>query len=329
MKSPAALDRELLASVSRSFYLSMRFLPGGMREPVSLAYLLARAADTIADTASALIDLRLTLLDRLAGCVNELADSSKDTTGAQPVEFSPAGIEPESAGERVLLSRLGECLAALRASAPADRADTGTVLRHIIRGQRLDLERFPDPDTLRFLPDSAALDEYTFLVAGCVGEFWTTTMLRHCPRASRIAPEALRELGIRFGKGLQLVNILRDLPGDMRDGRCYLPAAELAQASAALPISHPVAEADWAPWHRVRRVWLDRARRGMDAGLEYARAIRGFRLRFTVILPALIGQRTLDLLAAQPDTAPPVAAKVSRKEVKRLMLKAVRMAIAC
>ncbi|MBP6602801.1 MAG: squalene/phytoene synthase family protein, partial [Verrucomicrobiales bacterium] len=41
--------RELLKSVSRSFYLSMRFLPAGMRDPISLGYLLARFSDTIAD----------------------------------------------------------------------------------------------------------------------------------------------------------------------------------------------------------------------------------------------------------------------------------------
>ena len=36
--------------------------------------------------------------------------------------------------------------------------------------------------------------------------------------------------GVRFGKGLQLVNILRDLPVDLRNGRCYLPAKELSAA---------------------------------------------------------------------------------------------------
>src|SRR4051812_39196118 len=40
----------LLRGVSRSFYLSIRLLPEGMREPVAVAYLLARATDTVADT---------------------------------------------------------------------------------------------------------------------------------------------------------------------------------------------------------------------------------------------------------------------------------------
>ncbi|MCX7887472.1 MAG: squalene/phytoene synthase family protein, partial [Verrucomicrobiae bacterium] len=40
----------LLRGVSRSFYLTLRVLPAAIRPQVSLAYLLARATDTIADT---------------------------------------------------------------------------------------------------------------------------------------------------------------------------------------------------------------------------------------------------------------------------------------
>ncbi|MDH5730989.1 MAG: squalene/phytoene synthase family protein, partial [Gammaproteobacteria bacterium] len=52
----------ILKSVSRSFYLSMRVLPHGMREDVSLAYLLARAADTLADSPTIEIERRLQLI---------------------------------------------------------------------------------------------------------------------------------------------------------------------------------------------------------------------------------------------------------------------------
>src|SRR5262245_9545214 len=42
--------QHILKNVSRSFYLSLRVLPGSVRKQVSLAYLFCRAADTIADT---------------------------------------------------------------------------------------------------------------------------------------------------------------------------------------------------------------------------------------------------------------------------------------
>ena len=40
---------DLLRATSRSFYLTLRVLPGGVRPQISLAYLLARTSDTIAD----------------------------------------------------------------------------------------------------------------------------------------------------------------------------------------------------------------------------------------------------------------------------------------
>ena len=46
----AALIRNLLKNVSRSFHLSLIVLPRPVRGQMGLAYLFCRAADTIADT---------------------------------------------------------------------------------------------------------------------------------------------------------------------------------------------------------------------------------------------------------------------------------------
>ena len=55
-------EQQLLKNVSRSFYLSIRLLPREMREPISLAYLLARASDTLADSGELKADIRSELL---------------------------------------------------------------------------------------------------------------------------------------------------------------------------------------------------------------------------------------------------------------------------
>src|SRR5437868_13950899 len=57
---------ELLKPVSRSFYISIRLLPRALREPVALAYLLARTSDTIADSNAVPAEKRIELLDRFA-----------------------------------------------------------------------------------------------------------------------------------------------------------------------------------------------------------------------------------------------------------------------
>ena len=83
----------------------------------------------------------------------------------------------------------------------------------------------PTRRNLRALETEAELDDYTFRVAGCVGEFWTRLCRAHLfPRAAVDEAMLLRD-GIRFGKGLQLVNILRDIPADLEKGRCYIPRA--------------------------------------------------------------------------------------------------------
>ena len=61
----------LLRSVSRSFYLSIRILPAPLREPVALAYLLARATDTVADTARISGTLRAETLAKIEGAIRD------------------------------------------------------------------------------------------------------------------------------------------------------------------------------------------------------------------------------------------------------------------
>jgi len=62
--SPPLLT-DLLKQVSRSFYLTLRVLPGAIRPQIGLAYLLARASDTIADTEFVPVSMRLKALDAL------------------------------------------------------------------------------------------------------------------------------------------------------------------------------------------------------------------------------------------------------------------------
>src|SRR4051812_35966627 len=59
----------LLRGVSRSFYLSIRVLPKPLRGPVAIGYLLARAADTLADTGRLSVEQRHTCLTEWAAAI--------------------------------------------------------------------------------------------------------------------------------------------------------------------------------------------------------------------------------------------------------------------
>lgn len=269
-----------------------------MREPISLAYLLARTSDTIADTAEVPSPIRRRLLIDFQTLVENGAGGAalrRRLVG----EFQPYQTKP---AERVLLDRVEDCLAWLRSLPEEDRREIRWVLGEILRGQTLDLERFPGS-----LSSAHELDEYAYLVAGSVGAFWTRIGFAHVSRYASEPEPRMRELGISYGKGLQLVNILRDLPKDLADGRCYLPADECGQA--------PQLEA-------VARYWETRCHEHFQNGLRYCQALRGFRLRFATSLPVFLGLKTLAMLRLSTWDQRLVGLKVGRAEVKRILRRA-------
>ncbi len=296
--------KEILKSVSRSFYLTIKFLPRGLREPVSLAYLLARATDTLADTAAIPAAIRLAILRDFARVIAGELDFSAVEQSLR--DFALRQADP---AERVLIENLRGCIEWLARLEPADQADIRAVLKTIVRGQELDLERFGDPATAAPLRTAAELDEYTYLVAGCVGEFWTRLGFRHLPNFATRPPEEMTELGIRYGEGLQLINVLRDRAADAAAGRGYLPAEELATSSV----------------EDVFARWLGRAEEKIGRGITYSSSLTNWRIRYATALPALIGARTIALLRAAGPAAPKV--KVPRKEVRRLLVTALPAAL--
>jgi len=103
--SKSTLLGPILRRVSRSFYLSIFILPKKLRDPVALGYLLARASDTIADTAELPIELRVEKLRLLSrGIQGEaLGDAIVDLSAA----FTP--LQKDEA-ERALIESLQSLL---------------------------------------------------------------------------------------------------------------------------------------------------------------------------------------------------------------------------
>jgi farnesyl-diphosphate farnesyltransferase len=301
----------VLRSVSRSFYLSLRILPAALREPLSLAYLLARATDTIADTPEPPAELRMDALARLAAAIQGIA--GKETAAQLRESFAP--LQSDEA-ERTLIERLPALVDWLDELQAGDRGEVRSVLKKINRGQQLDLERFGASGEVRALVNAAELDEYTYLVAGCVGEFWTRLCFAHVENFSERSEPEMRELGARYGRGLQLVNILRDAGDDLRHGRCYFPADELDSVGVA------AGEILRQPARVLPMIekWRTKAEHGVEAGIEYASAIRNRRVRFATALPALIGARTLALLRDEGPAIFERRVKVPRREVRKMIL---------
>lgn len=309
------LPGPLLASVSRSFYLTIRLLPAKLQEPIALAYLLARASDTIADSATAEASLRLRHLDAFASMLRKGGDAG--------LEELQRDIRSEHSGESALIANLGRCLSWLAEVGEFDRAEIRSVMEKIIRGQSLDLQRFAQSDRIVALETALELDEYTYLVAGCVGEFWTRICLHHQPRCAALPEAEMCRLGVNYGKGLQLVNILRDLPADLRSGRCYLPAEELRAAGVdpATLLASP------SPARPVVQRWLAQAAAQLDNGERYIAALRPARLRVGCFLPWYLGRKTLALLREHSPLEVAAKLKVPRSTVRTALALAPAVAL--
>ena len=307
----------VLRDVSRSFYLTLRALPAAVRRQIGLAYLLARTSDTIADTEIVTLDHRLRALSQLR---DRILGSGRDV-----LDFGELARHQGSPAERVLLVECETSLKLLEDLETVDREQVRAVLTTILSGQELDLRRFSGAarDLVKALANARDLDDYTYRVAGCVGEFWTRVCRAHLFPRDSLDDTTLLAQAVRFGQGLQLVNILRDLPADLQQGRCYLPAEELAACGLTpADLLDPAVEPKLRPLYDA---WLNQAEQHLQAGWIYTNSLprRCFRVRLACAWPLLIGRETLALLRRGKVLDPLQRLKVGRAQVRNIIWRSV------
>lgn len=288
-------EKKVLKGVSRTFYITLRLLPLPMRGAASLGYLLARTSDTLADTLAASVDIRLGCLDQF-----EKAIANAGPAPRWPLAFLNGLRDPR---ERHLLECTGEILEGLQKIPSSEAVLVREVLAIIVSGQKLDLTRFAHATREHpiALADDAALGDYTWRVAGCVGEFWTKLgFLTLGERYSVSSTADLLKLGSDYGQGLQMVNILRDLPADLAAGRCYLPVANPMDRDVLL---------------ECHRKWLTPTRKWINEGKCYSSRLISRRLRAATVLPALLAEKTLDGMIDATWEILETRVKIPRREV--------------
>jgi farnesyl-diphosphate farnesyltransferase len=276
-------ENEILRRTSRSFYLTIRLLPRSVRGDVALAYLLARATDNMADCSAASHLQRLAMLNSARASLH-----APSIAGYEAREWIGFHRDP---AEQQLLSALPQLWS--RMHAQKDGLVAG-VLGSILEGQIFDLQRFA-ADSAPLSDDELA--RYTYLVAGSVGEFWTDLCLARLGDFAEDPPDVMRQRARHYGQALQLVNILRDRRMDETLGRSYVTATDAAR-------------------------WTEQARAWLADGAVYCASLRSGRLRYATLLPALLGARTLSLVAAQHAEAL-TPAKVSRSELRKWMFRSL------
>ena len=312
----------LLEGTSRSFFITLQALPAKVRAQVGLLYLLARIADTVADSKQGNTQLLLKTLDEY----NQRAQGNSEHLP----DFSELILVQDNEAEAELLQNVSAVVVCLEQFSETDQSSIRQCLDIIVSGQSLDLERFGvanEGGTISPLEHEKELDDYAYRVAGSVGEFWTRMSLTHLFRTSAEKETKLFDFGVRFGKALQLINILRDIPEDLRFGRCYIPVDSLSEYG--LNPEDLLDANNMGKFRPLFDTYIDMASSHIEAAIEYIGMLpySQFRLRGACMLPVLIGQRTLALLRTENVLDVDNRIKVLRPEIGRLKKKTVRSLI--
>lgn len=278
MSEPGIPD--LLRDHARTFALTLQLLPKALRQSLGIAYLLARASDTVADEGSLPRAERIEML-------RELHDLLRCGNGVRWKPTLPA--EAFSAEERKypeLLAAVPRLLGLIESH--PDCQEILILWETIVEGQLFDLQRFGHDE----VPLSRAeLERYCYLVAGSVGETWTRLIARHAAEVITQELAVMVPLGCSYGKGLQLVNILRDRAADRAIGRHYIQEEEAGEL-------------------------FDLAEGWLAEGLKYLSLLRPGRTLYATALPHDLALRTLRGIRSAGNAR---QMKVTRTDVRRVL----------
>jgi len=156
-----------------------------------------------------------------------------------------------------------------------------------------------------------------------VGEFWTRLCRAHLFSSTSMDDGVLLANAVRFGKGLQLVNILRDLPRDLRQGRCYIPREQLSKHG--LTPRDLLAADSMSRFRPLYEHYLKQAEDHLQAGWQYTTMLpfRYARIRLACAWPILIGCETIAQLRRGNILDDSSRIKLSRRDVRRLIFQSI------
>ncbi len=192
---------EILKETSRTFYIPISRLPSGLQEAVASAYLCMRAIDEIEDHPDLDNHTKAELLRTISFSLQAMVDgfAVNDLSVALSTHPSPLPEVTIRIGEWALLG--SEAIAPRIWDATAAMADR---MAHWA-------------SSAWEIHTEANLDRYTFSVAGAVGLLLSDLWAWYDGTSTN------RAHAIGFGRGLQVVNILRNRREDLTRGVDFFP----------------------------------------------------------------------------------------------------------
>ncbi|MBD2104903.1 phytoene/squalene synthase family protein [Leptolyngbya sp. FACHB-261] len=303
--------QEILSKVSRTFALSIRFLPGQLGRAVLCAYLLCRIADTLEDDPAVATERKVLLLECFLECFesSELAD--KFAALAHPVTGEAAHVE--------LVQHTDLVFVMFRTLPAQSQIRVRHWVVEMVRGMKKFVGLHPQGIRIQTLSE---YQEYCYYVAGTVGHLLSDLWHEHSLLVGEREYELLLPKCEAFGEALQTVNILKDIAWDVEhENAIYVPE----QSLLAVGSSHQLLLSPEHTEHNRAAVagLIELAWRDLDEALEYTLLIprAAVPIRLFCILPLLFAYATLrDLCQSTAMLQSGGSVKISRNEVKSLML---------
>ncbi|AQQ52117.1 squalene/phytoene synthase family protein [Planococcus lenghuensis] len=267
MSQNAKLQKEataILKDTSRTFFIPISFLDGRLKSTVASAYLCMRAIDEIEDHPEIPSDAKQRMLRETARLL------------AAPSFDEPAYIQLIKPYDQLLppvTLRLGDWI---RLCPEGIALQVKQSTAEMAEGMAKWAEKGWNIQT------KEDLDDYTYYVAGLVGSMLSDIWRWHD------GTETDRQLAIGFGRGLQAVNVLRNVDEDAERGVSFIPDG-------------------WS-----RQDLFEYARKNLAQADKYVISIKNRRIVLFCKLPLKLAHSTLKSLEAGKE-------KMTRSEVEAVV----------
>ena len=286
MNSNVAFCLEMLPKVSRTFAPTIRMLPAGLDVPVTVAYLLCRIADTVEDSAVLKLQNKKMILQKFI----KIFEPDNYTALDQFMEV--IRYLPENSEDEKLAHNLPKVMDVYYTFSDILKKHISFWVIEMSKG----MHKYAQSRIKRkfvFLASMRELDEYMYYVAGTVGYMLTELFSFYSKKITPPVKERLNTLAESFGKGLQMVNIIRDMTGDLKRGQSYIPEELLKKYKLDRQTIFQKENADKA--QKLFNELIQKAVKHLDAALDYIMLIpkEEKQIRLFCMLPVFWAMRTL------------------------------------
>jgi farnesyl-diphosphate farnesyltransferase len=295
----------MLQGVSRTFALTIPQLPPALCRVVSNAYLLCRIVDTIEDEPA------LNAVQKNYFCQKFLTALSS-AQNAERFSRQLGGLLSNQTipAEQELIRNVARVTRITRGFSKPQRQ----ALEHCVRTMAKGMAEFQLKGAVETLND---LDEYCYYVAGVVGQMLTSLFCIYSPQIAK-NHDALMQLSISFGQGLQMTNILKDVWEDYQRGACWLPRKVFAQEG--FDLNSLTTAPNRAGFERGIRYLISIAHQHLRNALSYTLLIPKEEMGIRNFCLWGLGLAVLTLRKLNTQLSYTAEVKISRRSVKATIL---------